>query len=168
MISSRDAGDEQILGFERVWVRPGGKVVAYVTLNPNTGGRTFGVLSAVVTLLGTVTQVHDVIYDGDALPPATGTLFALDSDEAKVDEGGTFFCMANMDDGDIDLFSIECDGSGVTRTIGSGDSLPGGTNARHTDGHRHRSVGRAGRVRRVGRRRLRADLHHGARPGSAG
>jgi len=120
-----DAGDETILGFGRVWVRPGGKVVAYVILNPNTGGRTFGVLSAVVSIVGGVTQVNDVVYDGDALPPATGTLFALNSDNAKVDESGAFFFMADMDDGDTDLFSIECDGSGVIRTTGKSDSLPG-------------------------------------------
>ncbi len=120
-----DAGDETIADFGRVWVRPGGKVVAYVVLNPNTGGRTFGVLSAVVTLAGAVTQIHDVVYDGDALPPATGALFALDSDEAKVDEGATFFFLANLDNGETDLFSIECDGSGITRTIGEGDALPG-------------------------------------------
>ena len=84
-------GTGTITDFERVFVTPGGVVVALVDGTVPS----LGIVTARVDNTGTVVEKHGAFYVGQALPvsaaPVPGNLAAIDPDLMAVDDQGTVF-----------------------------------------------------------------------------
>ena len=104
----------------------GGRLLAYVTITGDGGGRTRGLLSALVAG-GTVTEKNDVVYSGAAAPDLTGTFAAFVPDSLYL-VGTTFVLFGGTTTtAQEGLFRVAVDGTSLTRLVGTGSAVTGGT-----------------------------------------
>lgn len=119
-----DAGGGVIQDFSLVRTNAAGHVLAGVTLTGDSGGRTFGLLSAQV-VGGAVVAKHDVVYHlRDTSASGLAGLLA-DIDESRVvltDDGRIFF--AGTTASAEALWVVNIDGSGLAVQVKTGDALP--------------------------------------------
>lgn len=116
---------ETITGFGRVFMCPGGLVVAHVTLGGGT--RDFALVSGTV-LGGIVTGRSLMIVDGQVLPaPVSAALTELYVAEALVADNGTAWFLAEAQgSSDEHLLSVPATGTPVLQHLSPGDALPNG------------------------------------------
>jgi hypothetical protein len=107
-----------IAEFERIWMRPGGVVLALVGIS---GGSVEGVVTAVVPSSGAVGTKRTAIHRGRALPQGfstslPGTLTAIDGDHVEVSDAGNVY-FVGTGTGDVPLrgiWAVRRDGSDLT------------------------------------------------------
>lgn len=110
-----------------VWVSASGRILAYVTITGDGGGRTFGLLSARVAG-GVVVDRHDVIYETRSMVTTglTGTLTSIATRLTLLVEDGRVFFVGGTSSGDEGLFCVAADGTSLTLLAGTGTALPAG------------------------------------------
>ncbi len=118
-------GPETLASFVRVFMRPGGLVLAFVTLAG--GPRTFALVAASVSG-GLVTNTDLVLVDGQVLPAPLGlALVDVDVAGVQVSDAGTAWLLAQVEGSpDAHLVSVAADGSALTVRVSPGDALPNG------------------------------------------
>ena len=120
-----NAGGGTISGFMVARVNGAGQVLAEVSIVGDSGGRTFGLLTAQV-VSGSVTAKTPLVYHLQDMT-ATGVDGSLsDLDEARIwflEDGRTFFGGTTSDPAEA-LWIVNLDGGGLDLLIATGDALP--------------------------------------------
>ena len=126
-VPNTNGGSGTIDDFERIWIRPGGLVVAHVSI---TGGSTEGFVTARVDNNGNVVEKAGAVYLGRTLPnpiPAgtTGTLVAIDEDATQVDDQADIFFHGTGSNGGLHgVFTSNRAGTNLARIAISGETVP--------------------------------------------
>lgn len=119
-----DAGGGTISALEAVRVNPGGRVVVLVSIAGDGGGRTRGLLTAVVSG-GVAADKDDVLYNAGAATPLGGDFSDFIEENLFLADDGFTFVEATTTTGDEGLFRIDSDGTPVELLAGTGTGLPG-------------------------------------------
>ena len=122
--------DGLVAGFERIFVTPGGILVALVTISGDSAGRTRGAIAITVSG-GAPTAIVPIIYEEADVSPLglTGTLATIFASDARVDEAGNFVFFGETSTGVRGLFRGTVDGVTFQALVTPGAVLPGGVNA---------------------------------------
>jgi hypothetical protein len=119
-----DASGGTISSIDAVRVNPGGLVLVLVSIAGDGGGRTRGLLTALVAG-GTAGSKNDVLYDGSSAVPLNGNFSDFVAKNLFLADDGYTFVEATTTTGDEGIFRIDADGTPMDMLAGTGTNVSG-------------------------------------------